>query len=158
MQAHYGRLTGEDFEALHGKAVRLDEPHRDDADLACDGEDAWTIGARVGGQWVGIASVSPRQPPGPTMRGFFHIHRIAVRATERGEGCAMGLIERCMRHAASRGGRTVWCRVPLDTIDLWQRCGFAIAGPPSATRHADGNKRIWVIMLRQLALTCVKIA
>jgi hypothetical protein len=158
MSPHYALLTREQADVLHTGMVRLDEPHWGGAELACGGEDVWTVGVRVGGRWAGIASVSRQQPLGPPMCGFFRIHEVAVRGTERGEGCATGLIERCMRHVASKGGRTVWCRVPLDTIDVWQWCGFAIAGSPAATRHPDGHKRVWVLMLRELALTCVKIA
>jgi ribosomal protein S18 acetylase RimI-like enzyme len=145
-------LTEEEVGALHRDMVRLDEPYWDVAKMRCDGAGTWTVGARVGGQWVGVASICRQQPPGSPVRGFFRIHGVAVRATDRGQGCATGLIERCLRHIASKGGRTVWCPVPLDTIHIWRRCGFVIAGPPAATRSANGGKRVWVLMMRRLAL------
>lgn len=152
LQLHYARLREEEVGALHSDMARLDEPYWDVAEMRCAGAGTWSVGARAGGQWVGVASICRQQPPGSRVRGFVRIHGVAVRATDWGQDCATGLIERGLRYIASQGGRTVWCPVPLDTIHIWRRCGFAIAGPPAATRSAKGGKHVWVLMMRRLAL------
>ena len=145
---HFARLTGHEVGTMHSDITRLDEPN---LDTGAAPYDTWTIGARIDEQLAGLASVSRQQPPGPPMRGFYRIHQVAVRAADRGHGYATGLIERCIRYAAANEGRTLWSRVPLDTVDLWRRCGFAIAGPPAATKSTTGSKSVWVLMTRRVA-------
>lgn len=147
------QLTTAEADALRDDMVLLDEPFQATAAAPLGTGDTQTFGARVGQQLVGAASVSRQQPPGPPMRGFYRIHGVAVPSPVRGHGYETGLIEHCTKYAAANGGRTLWARVPLDTVDVWRQAGFAIAGPPLASKSATGSKTVWALMMRRLAPT-----
>lgn len=138
---------GQDWDDLiRDGLVRLDAPHPAITPATNDADASRTFCARVGQAVIGVASVSHRQPPGPPLRGVYHIYGVAARVTERGSGAGLSVIERCIAHAAANGGRTLWCHAPLAAVDAWRRYGFAIAGPPVAAR----GDSVGVPMVRRL--------
>jgi hypothetical protein len=110
--------------------------------MSCGDAAACHIGAWVEEELVGVATVTRQLPPGPPMRGFFHISRLAVRDPHD----SVALIDRCVAFAAAHAGRTLWVRVPLDAVDIWRGCGFSIAGEPLRGRNGGAA----VLMVRRI--------
>ena len=100
------------------------------------------IEAWVGHRLVGRALVARQQLAGPPLRGVYRIHGVAV--DEPGD--VTGLIEQAIGYAAAQGGRLLWGHTHLGAVDIWRRCGFAIAGPPVSA--LDGGVR--ALMTRRL--------
>lgn len=139
--ASYTLVMDEHADAAQGEMLRLDAPCQS-ALMGYGVAEAQTIEAWVGHRLAGRAAVARQQLAGPPLRGVYRIHGVAV--YEPGDG--PGLIEQAIGYAVAKGGRLLWCHTHLGTVDLWRRCGFAIAGPPLAA--PGGGVR--VLMTRRL--------
>ena len=93
---------------------------------------AKTIVAWRNAELAGAAFVSRRCPPGPPLRGVYHVE--ALPASPAG---AEEVLAHCIAWVARQGGRRLWSYVPLAAVDAWRRSGFTIAGPPLRLRSGD---------------------
>ena len=93
---------------------------------------AKTIVAWQGTELAGAAFVSQCCPPGPPLRGVYHVE--ALPAAPSG---AEEVLAQCIAWVARQGGRRLWSYVPLAAVDAWRRGGFAVAGPPLRLRGGE---------------------
>ena len=79
---------------------------------------------------VGFASIVRHRIPGSRDPSAWEIRGIAVDYGHRGYGLGGLLLRRCLDHAAARGARVVWCRIPAGAYGFFERFGFSRHGDP----------------------------
>jgi GNAT superfamily N-acetyltransferase len=95
-----------------------------------DDPEALLVGGFRNGRLVGFASVVRQRPPGEAERDAWRIRSIAVDHGHRGYGLGGLMLRRCLEHAAGRGGRIAWGRVPAGVYGFFQHFGFRRDGDP----------------------------
>ncbi len=102
---------------------------------------AKTIVAWRNAELAGAAFVSRRCPPGPPLRGVYHVETLPADPFGAEE-----VLARCIAYVTRQGGCRLWSYVPLAAVDAWRCCGFAIAGPPLRLRGGEvGMLMVWAI-------------
>jgi GNAT superfamily N-acetyltransferase len=111
---------------------RILRPHQTLAELVHAGDDApdtLHVGAFIGAQLVGVASIHREAPPG-AVGEMWRLRGMAVEASERRRGCGRALVAACLAHATRHGGTVVWCNARIGALAFYQSLGFSISGNP----------------------------
>jgi len=131
-------MTEFEVQAVEAHQVRpmrraLLRPHQQVEELVYPGDDhpeALHVGGFRHGKMVGIASIMPRPFPGHPARAAWQVRGMAVEYGQRGYGLGGLMLERCLAHAASRGGRLAWCNARAGAFGFYERYGFRRDGDP----------------------------
>ncbi len=112
---------------------RLLRPHQQEDELVYPGDldpEARHYAAVVGGEVVGIASVSRQEPERGAFGGpeSFRLRGMATVPAHRGRGIGTALLERVIGYAAERGGDLVWCTARMGAAGFYRGRGFRAVG------------------------------
>jgi GNAT superfamily N-acetyltransferase len=86
--------------------------------------DTLHVGGYRDGRLVGFASIARSRAPGRPEPNAWRILGIGVEHGHRGYGLGGMLMHRCLDHAAARGARLVWCRIPAGAFGFFEHLGF----------------------------------
>jgi GNAT superfamily N-acetyltransferase len=85
-------------------------------------------GALMEGELVGVATVFPEPPPWELVPGAWRLRGMAVLAPARGLGIGKQLVQFCLEHIQSQGGRLLWCNARVSALPFYQGLGFQTIG------------------------------
>jgi predicted GNAT family N-acyltransferase len=88
--------------------------------------DTFHLGARRGGQLVGVVRFSPAPCPWRTATAPWQLRGMATDATVRGSGVGRAMVLDGLARVAGRGGDLVWCDARLAAVGFYERMGFTV--------------------------------
>ena len=110
---------------LRQQVLRPGQPSSEVAFAGDDADEALHLAAVDGdGQIIGIASIYPEPPPGEAEAAQWRLRGMAVDPRQHGQGVGRRLVEACLAHLTSRGGRTLWCNARMTAAGFYARLGF----------------------------------
>ena len=68
--------------------------------------------------------------------GAWQLRGMATQTGIRGSGAGGELLQRCLAHATSRGGRVFWCNARTTVTGFYERYGLLRFGEPYDVPHA----------------------
>ncbi len=93
---------------------------------------AWHLGAFVGAEVVGIASIFPEAWPLETDLDAgskqWRLRGMAVDAGFQRRGLGAELVRGCLAHVAAQGGTMLWCNARLVALEFYLSLGFESVG------------------------------
>lgn len=110
---------------------RVLRPHQPPEALVYPGDDAAEtlhLGAYIGGEQVGVASLFCEAPPGEDEPDSWRLRGMAVTPGAQGGGHGRALLEACLAHAKAQGGARVWCNARTTASGFYLRLGFVVVG------------------------------
>jgi GNAT superfamily N-acetyltransferase len=120
-------ITADATRPLRAALLRGEDEERSET---AGGAEALHLGGFRNGRLVGFASVAPQRAPGDPGPAAWRIRAIAVDHGHRGYGLGGLMLRRCIGHAADRGARIVWSRIPATVYGFFERHGFERSGDP----------------------------
>jgi predicted GNAT family N-acyltransferase len=131
-------MSDSEIQAVDAETVRplrraLLRPHQRVEELVYPGDDhpeTLHVAAYRHGHMVGVATIVPRPMPGRRERRAWQVRGMAVEHGQRGYGLGGLLLEACVAHAATHGGRLVWCHARAGSFGFYRRYGFQPDGEP----------------------------
>ncbi|MCO5170904.1 MAG: GNAT family N-acetyltransferase [Planctomycetes bacterium] len=129
MQRDLRPLRPDETRALRRRVLR---PHQPPEAMVYPGDEApdtLHVGAYVGDDLVGVASLYREAPPGEADPDAWRLRGMAVRPEDQGGGHGRALLAACLEHARTRGGRRVWCNARTTAAGFYARLGFEARGP-----------------------------
>jgi GNAT superfamily N-acetyltransferase len=100
--------------------------------------DTLHVGAFVGGQHIGIATVMCQPPthskgipsdyPNPIDASAWRLRGMATVPAQRGQGIGRQMLQACIRHVAQQGGSVLWCDARIAARNFYQQNGFRVLG------------------------------
>lgn len=115
----------------HALRQRVLRPHQSLAEMDYPGDaDATTVhfGAFDGDALVGVVSLYVAPLPNDASEGDWQFRGMAVDEGRQGAGVGRLLLNACLDHARSHGGRRLWCNARVTAGDFYRRFGFEERG------------------------------
>lgn len=113
-----------------------------------DAADTLHVGALVGRDLAGVATVCRESLPGTCSHNAWRLRGMATADKFRKRGIAKQLAEHCLAYARSQGGALVWCSARFSAIGFYRSLGFE-ADDASFTLPEYSSER-YVLMKRSL--------
>lgn len=121
------QVTAADVYPLRNKVLRPNQ-----ALSACvwaqDAEpDTAHFAAVLNSQIVGIASIAicPRDGDPPNT---WRLRGMATAPELQGQGIGAKVLAKCLEHAKSRGGASIWCNARTSALEFYRKYGFETVG------------------------------
>ena len=89
-----------------------------------DAADTLHVGAFVGQDLAGVATVCQESLPGTCCNTAWRLRGMATADEFRGRGIGKRLAEYCLAYVRSQGGALVWCSARLSAIGFYRSLGF----------------------------------
>ena len=93
-----------------------------------DEPDTLHVGAFLAGEVVAAASICRESPPGAYDPAAWRLRGMATIPDYRGQGVATHLLNQCISHACTLGGRRVWCSARITVAEFYRTHGFDAVG------------------------------
>lgn len=122
------RITAEETRPLRQRVLRPHQPPEAMVYPGDDHPDTLHLGAYMGEQQVGVASLYREAPPGEVDPAAWRLRGMAVAPELQGAGFGRALLERCVEHATEQGGTRVWCNARTSAARFYTVMGFAVVG------------------------------
>lgn len=122
-------------------------PHLPFAEMTFDGDDSpdsLHVGAFIGEELVGIASVSRAPLPGETNPRAWKLRGMATKEKARRMGCGRALIEACVAHIRSHNGDMIWCNGRTSALGFYRAMGFETRGDEFESPSGTGPHYVMV--------------
>jgi GNAT superfamily N-acetyltransferase len=111
-----------------------------------DAPDARHVGAFIGPELVGIASVSPEAFEADSLA--WRLRGMATHERVRGQGAGRALVEACIAHVLAHGGRLVWCHGRTGAWSFYRAMGFEKHGEEFESSSGTGPHYVMVKRLQ----------
>ncbi len=121
-------------------------PHQTEAELVYAGDDATDtvhLGAFLGPNLVGVASICRDPPPGETGADVWRLRGMATAPEVRGTGVGGRLLERGIELARAAGGTRLWCNARTPAVGFYRRHGLATRGDEFEIRGTGPHFFMW---------------
>ncbi len=112
-----------------------------------DAPDALHVGAFIGHELVGIASVSRDPLPGETGQRIWRLRGMATVEKVRGIGCGRALVEACVAHVLTHNGTLLWCNGRTSAMGFYRSLGFETRGDEYDSPAGTGPHYVFVRQL-----------
>src|SRR6185437_15184682 len=97
-----------------------------------DAPETLHVGAFVGPDLAGVATVCQEPTPGTRNNVAWRLRGMATAEESRGFGIGKELAERCLEYVRSQGGALVWCSARSSAVDFYESLGFESQEKPFA--------------------------
>jgi len=124
------QLNYQDVLALRQKVLR---PHQKPEECIYSGDKeqlSGHFGKYIDGKLIGIASIYNQAEEGMTDSGAWRIRGMATLPDLRGQGFGLELLDACINHAKSKGGKSIWCNGREKAISFYKKRDFYVDGEP----------------------------
>jgi ribosomal protein S18 acetylase RimI-like enzyme len=106
-------------------------PNQKAEDLVYPGDDSidcYHAGVFIDEQLVSIATVYPEAKKDEPSENAWRLRGMATLPEFQGKGLGQLLLENCMEHIRSKGGKTLWCNARIKALEFYRRLGFRTIG------------------------------
>lgn len=113
-------------------------PHQAPETLVYPGDndpDSLHVGAFLGDEIVGIASVVRESVPNENDAQSWRLRGMATRPEVRKQGVGTQLVRACIVHIAAYGGTSLWCVGRTSALSFYHSVGFREEGEEFETPH-----------------------
>ena len=86
------------------------------------------LGAFLGDELVGVASVFNEARPGDTDPCAWRLRGMATREQDRGQGIGSALLHACLDYLRTASGTTLWFNARTTAAGFYSRFGFVVQG------------------------------
>lgn len=93
-----------------------------------ENSDTVHTGAYVNGVLVGVISIFKKSHPDTEEKEVYQLRGMAVLESFQRQGIGTRLIDYCIAHTRSQGGKMIWCNARAHAAGFYQRHGFVIDG------------------------------
>lgn len=125
MSRNIQRISAAQTRPLRHQILR---PHIPIDELIYEGDDhplSFHVGAFVGEQHIGIATVAPETCPQQAHRSnAWRLRGMAVLPEYQGQGYGKALIQACIEHIIANQGQMLWCQGRQTASNFYQGLGF----------------------------------
>lgn len=137
-------ITAEASRPLRAAVLRPGRPPGDSTYPGDDAPETLHIGAFLGGDLIGVASIFREPPPGEQDAGAWRLRGMAVAPEARRGGHGRALLGVCVAHVASRGGTKLWCNARSTAAGFYRSLGFESSGEEFETPDGIPHFRMWL--------------
>jgi ribosomal protein S18 acetylase RimI-like enzyme len=104
------------------------------------------VGAFVGGELMGVASVVPNLMPGDNRETAWQLRGMAARPEARRMGLGTAMLRACLRHVACGGGTLLWCNARTHAVPFYRRLGFETKGEEFQVPQSGPHFVMWRVV------------
>jgi len=101
------------------------------------------VGAFVGGELMGIASVVPSLMLGDACETAWQLRGMATRPEARRMGLGTAMLRACLGHVARGGGTLLWCNARRHAVPFYRSLGFETRGDEFQVPHSGPHFVMW---------------